>query len=227
MRILAIETVGLRGSVAALNDDEVLLERALDSRQRSAQSLAPGVRDLLAEVGWRPAEIELVAVAEGPGSFTGLRVGITTAKVFAWAANCPAIGVNTLEAIALQTPVRAGRLSVVLDAQRGELFAADFRRDPAGELSGVHTTRVEPRDTWLASLSPGDRVSGPGLEQVLEDLPAGIEVLSRDAWQPRAGTVGQLGFARREKATSASAFELVPRYYRATAAEEKFASRES
>ncbi|HEY2893515.1 MAG TPA: tRNA (adenosine(37)-N6)-threonylcarbamoyltransferase complex dimerization subunit type 1 TsaB [Pirellulales bacterium] len=227
MRILAIETVGLRGSVAALNDDEVLIERALDSMQRSAQSLAPGVRDLLAEVGWSPGEVELVTVAEGPGSFTGLRVGITTAKVFAWAAGCPAVGVNTLEAIALQAPELAGRLSVVLDAQRGELFVADFRRGAPEQLNGAHTTRVESRDKWLASLAPGDRVSGPGLEQLLESLPAGIEVISRDTWQPSAGTVGRLGFRLREAATSASAFELAPRYYRATAAEEKLASRES
>jgi tRNA threonylcarbamoyladenosine biosynthesis protein TsaB len=225
MRILAIETVGLRGSVAALNNDEVLLERALNSAQRSAQSLAPGVRDLLAEVGWSCAQVELVAVAEGPGSFTGLRVGVTTAKVFAWAAGCPAIGVNTLEAIALQSPVVAGRLSVVLDAQRDELFVADFRHDASGQLRGAETTRVVTRENWLASLAADDRVSGPALEQLVERLPAGIEAISRDTWQVVAGAVGRIGFAQRARTTASSAFQLVPRYYRATAAEEKLASR--
>ncbi len=108
MRIISWETTGTAGSVAALIDDRVLLERYLPDEQRSAQSLAPSIDALLAEVGWRPAEVELIATAVGPGSFTGLRVGVTTAKMFAYAVNCPLIGVNTLEAIAARCalPVR-------------------------------------------------------------------------------------------------------------------------
>ena len=100
MRVLAIETVGMTGSVAVLSGDEVLVERRLDTERRSAQTLAPAIQDLLAEVGWRPADLELVAVAQGPGSFTGLRIGITTAKGLAYVLGCRLLGVNTLRAIA-------------------------------------------------------------------------------------------------------------------------------
>ena len=74
MRILAIETSGTTGSLAALAGEEIVASVSLDPALRSARALAPGIRDLLAQVGWRPADIELVAVTIGPGSFTGLRL---------------------------------------------------------------------------------------------------------------------------------------------------------
>ena len=85
MRILALETTEMAGSLAAMHDRKLLAEIELDSKQRTAQSLAPGMKTLLAEAGWRPTDVELVAVTIGPGSFTGLRLGVTTAKTFAYA----------------------------------------------------------------------------------------------------------------------------------------------
>ncbi|MEX0978795.1 MAG: tRNA (adenosine(37)-N6)-threonylcarbamoyltransferase complex dimerization subunit type 1 TsaB, partial [Pirellulales bacterium] len=128
MRILAIETVETTGSVALLEDDVLLAERQLDPQVRSAQSLAPGIADLLKESHLRAADVDLVAVASGPGSFTGLRIGVTTAKVFAYATNCQVIGVGTMIAIASRVPAEVSHFSVLLDARRGELFVADFFR---------------------------------------------------------------------------------------------------
>src|SRR5271163_2151267 len=96
-RILALETSELTGSVAAAADGNVLAELQLDPQQRSAQSLAPAIRALLAQVGWQPADIDLLAVTIGPGSFTGLRVGVATAKVFAYACGAEVLGISTLE----------------------------------------------------------------------------------------------------------------------------------
>ncbi|MEX0712672.1 MAG: tRNA (adenosine(37)-N6)-threonylcarbamoyltransferase complex dimerization subunit type 1 TsaB, partial [Pirellulales bacterium] len=85
MRILALETSGKSGSVAVLRGDVLLAEEPLEPSQRSAQSLAPAMRQLLEAVAWTPRDVQLVAVTLGPGSFTGLRVGVTTAKTFAYA----------------------------------------------------------------------------------------------------------------------------------------------
>jgi len=86
VRILALETSDTAGSAALLDGERLLAEKLLAQGQRSARALAPAVRELLTDAGWQPKDVELVAVTVGPGSFTGLRVGVTTAKAFAYAA---------------------------------------------------------------------------------------------------------------------------------------------
>jgi tRNA threonylcarbamoyl adenosine modification protein YeaZ len=155
MRVLAIETVGTTGSVALLQGDAVVAESVLDPAQRSAQSLAPAIDELLRRHGWQPAQVELVAVATGPGSFTGLRIGVATAKVLAYAVGCPILDVDTMSAIAWRVPRDVERFSVVVDAQRGELFVADFERTADGRLSGGDTTRIVDAAQWIAALEGG------------------------------------------------------------------------
>ncbi len=222
MRILAIETVGTTGSLAALERAQVLAERPLDAARRSAQTLAPGIAELLATVGWQPRDVELVAVASGPGSFTGLRIGVTTAKVFAYAAGAQSIGVNTLAVVAAQAPAIVERFSVVLSAERGELFVADFTRGPDGQLAGQETTRVVVADDWLCSLEPGAIVTGPALSKLRDRLPSGATALDAALWNPTAAAVGQLAWQEYAAGRRDDVFELVPHYFRRTAAEEQW-----
>src|SRR5687768_12135976 len=104
MRILALETSGLSGEVALLEGERVIAEQWLDPGQRTARSLAPGMKQILQTAGWQPRDVQLVAVTIGPGSFTGLRVGVTAAKTLAYAVGCEVMGVDTLEVIAAQAP---------------------------------------------------------------------------------------------------------------------------
>ena len=104
MIVLALETSALAGSVALFHGDRLLVQRELDSTRRSAQTLAPALAELLAAAGLTPRDVRLVATTVGPGSFTGLRVGVTTAKTFAYAVGAEVLGLNTLEVIAAQTP---------------------------------------------------------------------------------------------------------------------------
>jgi tRNA threonylcarbamoyl adenosine modification protein YeaZ len=153
MRILALETTDKIGSVAAIADGNPLAELILDRRQRSAQSLLPAVDSLLRQVGWRPADVQLVGVSIGPGSFTGLRVGVTAAKVFAYAVGAEVLGINTSEAIAANcadTP--CNEVSVVVDAQRGELVVQSFVRQADGSFAPAGAEELLDADVWLARL---------------------------------------------------------------------------
>lgn len=221
MRILALETSGLAGSVAALDGEGVAVERTLDATQRAARTLAPAIRNLLREVGWRPADVRLVAVAAGPGSFTGLRIGVTTAKTFAYAVGAEVLGVNTLEAIAFAAPAESSPLHVVMDAQRGELFAATFARDESGRLSFGTPTHIVAAETWLAALAPGEFVAGPALERLRDRLPDGVVALPNELCTPRAAAVA--GLAREQHAAGKrdDVYQLTPNYFRQSAAEEK------
>ena len=154
LRILALETSDLTGSVAATADDKLLVEIDLEPRQRSAQSLAPAIHAILRQIGWQPRDVQLLAVTAGPGSFTGLRVGIATAKVFAYAAGAAVLGISTLETIAAAAPPTVDKLSVALDAQRGDVIAQNFQLHSL-LYCRPGSFRLLPLADWLAGLLAG------------------------------------------------------------------------
>jgi tRNA threonylcarbamoyladenosine biosynthesis protein TsaB len=227
MRILALETSTSAGSVALLEDDAVQAELGLAAGLRSAQSLVPAIGDLLLQLRWNAKEISLVTVAEGPGSFTGLRIGATAAKVFAYATGASLVGVNTLETIAGEAPEGAGRLNVVIDAQRGEVFTADFARGLDGVFTPCGPTRLIDRAGWLAERTPGEQVTGPGLWNWVDRLPAGVCAVEPHHWEPRAAAVGRLGLAAYRAGRRDNAMSFVPRYYRKSAAEERLEANDA
>lgn len=228
MKILALETSGRLGSVALLEAERDsiswTLERATPADQQTARSLIPTTQTLLAEAGWRPADVQLVAVATGPGSFTGLRIGVVAAKTLAYAVGAQLVGVHTLVAMAEPLQNGAAPLWTILDAQRQELFVSRF--EPLAELSSdsAPTTEIVPIDRWLAQLSSGDVVAGPPLEKLQAKLPTGIVVAERQFWNPSAAAVGRLGFLQCQAGRLCSPLELVPNYFRRSAAEEKAAA---
>ena len=163
----------------------------------------------------------MVCVAVGPGSFTGLRIGVTTAKTLAYAVGAEVIGVNSLEVIASQAPPTDAPLWAVIDAQRQELFVAKFDR----ERKPIGQPRILSQPEWLAALVPGDRVTGPGLKRMRPLPPTGIEVVDESQWPPLAAAVGHLGWRDYCAGRRDDLWRLVPLYYRPSAAEEKAAQR--
>lgn len=133
-KILALETTDVTGSVALSENGELVAVRFLPSEQRSARSLAPAIRDILREFSWEPSDIDVVAVTTGPGSFTGLRVGVATAKMFAWSVGAKIVGVDSLDAIVNELDFAAlgvgdsncVLVSVGLDAQRGDVALRNY-----------------------------------------------------------------------------------------------------
>jgi tRNA threonylcarbamoyladenosine biosynthesis protein TsaB len=224
LRILALETSTLDASVAVLEGERILGQLTMDRTRRTAQCFAPAIADQLHSVLWRPQDVQLVAVAVGPGSFTGLRVGVTAAKTFAYAVGAEVFGIHTLTVIARQAPTQAGFISAVLDAQRQQLFVADFhRRDD--ELTEASQPRIVDVDQWLAELSPGTAVTGPGLARLCDRIPAEVQVIAASHWTPQAATVGRLAYVEYQSGTRHDLWTLNPRYYRSSAAEEQWRGR--
>jgi tRNA threonylcarbamoyladenosine biosynthesis protein TsaB len=244
MRILAIETTDKFGSVAAMAGCNLLEELMLDRTQRSAQSLPPAMQRLLGQVGWKPADVQLLAVSIGPGSFTGLRVGVTAAKVFAYAVGAEILGISTLEAIAANcTLMQFDSVSVVIDAQRGDVVVQPFVRQAEGPFEAVGPEKLVDADLWLSRLqesasnatqSPSSEggvasnppvVTGPGLVRLADRLPQGVEALDQRFWHPRAALVAELAVRYHAQGRRDDLWKLVPRYYRRSAAEEKWDAR--
>ncbi|MBA3482986.1 MAG: tRNA (adenosine(37)-N6)-threonylcarbamoyltransferase complex dimerization subunit type 1 TsaB [Pirellulales bacterium] len=227
MRILTIETSGRLGSVALLEIEGdrtiVAAERRTPDGERTARSLLPAIQELLREHAWRPADVNLVCVTTGPGSFTGLRIGVVAAKTFAYAIGARLVGVHTLAAMAAGVETRGPeRLWTVLDAQRQELFVASFGGRPLIDQAAPET-EILPVADWFARLALGDLVAGPPLAKCRDQLPAGVIVADERFWEPSALPVGRLGYELFKRGGDMNPLELVPHYYRKSAAEEKAA----
>ena len=244
MRILALETTDKTGNVAALDNYNLLAELMLDQNQRSARSLAPAMRALLARVDWSPKDVQLVGVSIGPGSFTGLRVGVTAAKVFAYAVGADVLGINTLEAIALGGAATGGtvglsgsgehaegqtgsatkllRVSVAIDAQRGDVVAQPFAMHSPDRVESLGPQELLPADQWMSRLAPETVVSGPALLRLADRLPSGVKAMDRKEWFPRASAVGRLAAQYYSAGRRDDLWKLVPHYSRRSAAEEKW-----
>ena len=147
MKILSFETSAKAASVALMEDGKLLAESYQNTGMTHSQTLMVMAQDLLKQCGLGPKDVDAVAVANGPGSFTGVRIGVAAAKGFAWGGEKPLVGVSTLEAMALQLGVWQGYVCPVMDARRSQVYNALFH------VSGGMYTRVrEDRAISLAEL---------------------------------------------------------------------------
>jgi len=227
LRILALETTEKIGSLAAMDDGKLLADLELSRHQRSAQSLAPTLRSLLDRVGWRPSDVDLVAVTIGPGSFTGLRVGVTTAKMLAYVAGADILGVDTLETIAAGAPGNVTSLWAAVDAQRGEVVAGPFQRDQDGWFRPSSPAKLVEIDAWLAALPAGTVITGPVLRKLSNRVPSQLNPLDPQSWPPKAATVARVAARDYAAGRRDDVWKLVPRYSRRSAAEEKLERKEA
>lgn len=218
MHVLALETSQRQASLAALGEKGTVLAcQQLSSEQRTAKSLTPAIQNLLAEVAWKPQELDLICVATGPGSFTGLRIGVVTAKTLAYATGAKLVGIHTLSALAARIAPQPSRLWAILDAQRQELFAACLTE------KGITApeAKILKIESWLELLQTGDVVTGPPLAKLSSRLPQGVEAAPLELWNPSAIEVGQLGIEAFKLGKEVDPMQLVPEYFRRSAAEEK------
>lgn len=225
MLILALDTTTATGSVALLEEAKLLGEINTFSGTSHSVRLLRSVEELLRLHARSIKDIEAFAVAVGPGSFTGIRIGLSTIKALALASGRPVAPVSTLEALAFKLRDLPARLVCpLLDAKKGEIFAAlfEFRRPRREEL--IPQGAYKP-DEFFARL-PGHRVVsfiGNGAEVFKEKAIAYLKDKARfPSRSPFIGAeVGQLGYALLKSGRGQSGHELEPLYFRRSQAEEK------
>jgi tRNA threonylcarbamoyladenosine biosynthesis protein TsaB len=221
-----LETSGRTGRVALALGDELRGERLLEEARRNARDLAPAVAELLAEQGWRPRDVQAVIVSRGPGSYTGLRVGIMSAKTFAYATGCALIAVDTFAAIALQAPDGVARVDVLADAQQDKIYVQPFARSEEGWSPRAELT-IRPFADWLAAREAGAVVMGPGLRKWVSHLPAEVPLLDASLWEPRSASLLRIGLTRYLAGERDDPWTLEPLYLRPSSAEEQWRARSS
>jgi tRNA threonylcarbamoyladenosine biosynthesis protein TsaB len=159
MVTLAIDTSEVRGSVAVLREGIPICRKIhLDLSDYSAW-LLPAVEEALVEVGLKLPNIDLLAVSTGPGSFTGLRIGLTSVKAWAEVYGKPVVGVSRLEAMTLLAPDSRRLIATAYDAQRGQLFGALFRVSGNARERVIEETVISPEEFVELVQSKADRES--------------------------------------------------------------------
>ena len=229
MRVVALETSGRFGSIAAVSVEatqaKIVGSLPLPTDNRTAQTLIPSLMNLLEISNWRVGELDMICATTGPGSFTGLRIGVTTAKTLAYAIGAKLVGVHTLAAMASTVDSKDKRVWAILDAQRNEIFAACFQ--PGWQKNDGHfpDTIVVGADDFLSRIRPGDLVMGPPLSEVSERIPNDVLLADASLWYPTAEAVALVGIAALGRGNVSDPMQFAPHYYRISAAEENARAR--
>ena len=229
--ILAVETSSRIGSVAIALGDQILAETAFSGPMRHSAELFPAIRSLLDRFSRKPQEIEHIYISVGPGSFTGLRIAVTTAKAMHLAnpqRRTKIVAVDTLDVIAAnaidlttENPVQASsheRIAAVLDAKRSQFFIAVYQLTSDGiwkkTLPDSLMTAPQFLDKFASSAQPV-WLLGDGLVYYKDKFKAdGIRFLHEQYWSPRAEKVHLLGWKKALAGQFADALTLQPNYLR-------------
>jgi tRNA threonylcarbamoyladenosine biosynthesis protein TsaB len=223
LNLLAFDTSTTHAALAIARTDGATFVALPDPAHRHGRSLLPAVRDLVRDAGLKLAALDVFAVGLGPGSYTGLRIGLTAAKTLAYALGRPLVGLDSLEVIARNAPSDVTHVAAIADAQRGALVVADFARlGPGGPLARSGATRVEPIASWLTQLRPGTLLLGPAVMQIEKDLPHGVLAGAPELGRPGAHNLLMVALDAASRGSFAEPRFLEPVYLRRSAAEEQW-----
>ena len=217
MRVLAVETSTLAGGAAILDGDRVVGQYLLDVSVTHSERLMVAIDRLLGDAGWTVRDLEGLAVAAGPGSFTGLRIGLSTVKGLAFALSIPVAAVPTLDAMAATLPFAALPVCPVLDARKNEVYASLYRWDG----------RAMQREWDYLAVAPDELARRLGEPVILlgdaaPSIHAAHACLAPPTHQaPSPACVGVLGHARLGAGRTVAPADLVPIYLRPSEAELK------
>ena len=151
MNVLAIDTSTFVMGVAVIRDNSLAGEMITQLKKNHSIRLMPAIRTLMEEVEMKTEELDRIVVAEGPGSYTGVRIGVTTAKTLAWSLGIPITGVSSLEVMAQHGRYFNGVISPFIDARRGQVYTGLYRYEN-GKIKCLEEDRIVLHEDWLKTL---------------------------------------------------------------------------
>lgn len=224
MLILAFETSAKAAGVALFEDGKLLAETYQNTGLTHSQTLLVMAEDLLKQCGFAPKAVQAVAVAAGPGSFTGVRIGVAAAKGFAWGLQIPCYGVSTLQSMALGLGVHSGTVCTVMDARRSQVYNALFSAEN-GSLSRITADRAIALTDLAEELKQAKQpifLVGDGSEltyRTLKDMLPGLVMPQESRMHQRAVGVGLAALQAIAEGQRGDAEALQPNYLRLSQAE--------
>jgi len=224
MIVLGIDSSTQVNTIALLQDGQLLCETVLNTHKNHSQRLMPMIDMLLKEAELGIENVDGVAVSSGPGSFTGLRIGMATGKALAWSQNKPVVGISSLDGIALNAQGATGTICPILNARRNQVYTAIYKISK-GELERISDyMAIEPIEL-IKQLQDHKQVTllGDGIEEFasifIENLGDKLVIPSSSNRLPRASHIAYLGWKRLLKGDEDDIINLAPLYVRKADAE--------
>nr|WP_304219766.1 tRNA (adenosine(37)-N6)-threonylcarbamoyltransferase complex dimerization subunit type 1 TsaB [Fredinandcohnia onubensis] len=221
MKVLAIDTSNYVLGVAIVDEEKVIGEVITNLPKNHSVRVMPTIEQLMKECGIKPKELERIVVAMGPGSYTGVRIGVTIAKTLAWSLQIPLVGVSSLEVVAANGRHFNGFISPLFDARRGQVYTGLYQYE-GKRLTCVEEDKIILLADWLEELRKRETpvlFIGNDLvihkEQIETDLEQFAYVAPYTDWNPRPSELAVLGM---EKAP-VDVHTFVPNYIRLAEAE--------
>lgn len=229
MITLAIDTATKTAGVALLRDEQILAEYFFNLPVNHSETVLPAVHRGLELAGVGIADVGLIALTVGPGSFTGLRIGASTVKGLALAAGTPVVGVSTLEALAYNAVGFPGVICPLLDARKGEVYAGLYRSGGDGFPEPVREERLATPAEILQPIQGDVLFLGDGMAAaaaLIAGRPKGLtHFLPPNLQSIRASSVALIGRGKRQRGEALELTTFVPRYLRRSEAEIRFGEK--
>ena len=224
MKILALDSSAVVGSVALCEDTRMVAHYTLNTGNTHSQTLLPMIESALKSAEWEIDDLDLLAVSQGPGSFTGVRIGIATVKGLAFGKNIPCAGVSTLEALAYNLSYFNGILCPVMNARRAQVYNALFacRDGVMTRLCPDRAISIAELDEELAGMEQPIYLVGDGYDITLRGLTKAEVMPVPDELRYQSGySVALCALAAYERGQAVDDATLAPVYLRPSQAERK------
>ena len=223
MLILAIETTAVTASVALVDENGIVACFNVNNKLTHSEKLLPMIDAVLTQSGYKADDVEIICVSAGPGSFTGVRIGIATVKGLAFAKDIPCVTVSSLEALAYLNKNHGAVICPVMDARRNEYYNALFCEN----MQRISDDRAISAAELEQELKKYDNVilNGDGAVKFynwLENRVAGVRLANQTDLLQNAAAVGLCGYEKYKKGESISSLELSPVYLRKPQAEREY-----
>ncbi|TYO96192.1 tRNA (adenosine(37)-N6)-threonylcarbamoyltransferase complex dimerization subunit type 1 TsaB [Desulfallas thermosapovorans] len=231
MFVLGIETATPVASVAVVTIGKVMAERTVNNQRTHSVNLLPMIRDTLADAGINKEQLTGIAVSSGPGSFTGLRIGMSTARTLAQVLRLPLVGVPTLDALSYPLSGLAGLVCPILNARKNEVYTALYHHNGIEQncLIPARAAGIPQLLELLASYTEQVTFIGDGVAEYGDSLKAQMGKRARLAPNcatfPRGAAVAELGLVLMQEGATSDPLTLLPQYVRESEAEIKWRER--
>ncbi|WP_102349587.1 tRNA (adenosine(37)-N6)-threonylcarbamoyltransferase complex dimerization subunit type 1 TsaB [Bacillus sp. Marseille-P3661] len=224
MKALAIDTSNQVMGVAIIDGQSIIGEYITNVKRNHSVQLMPAIHDLMKAVGIQPKQLERIIVAHGPGSYTGVRIGVTVAKTLAWSLNIPIVGVSSLEVLAQNGLYFSGLVSPIFDARRGQVYTGLYKNSQ-GVLQSIKEDQILLLKDWLITLKDQEEKvlflgNDVQLHQQLitEVLGEQAVIATVSAYNPRPSELARIGISKEPQ----EIHSFVPNYIRLAEAEAKW-----